>query len=213
MRTLESLIKKFGGWSKVFKPYPAVDYSDNFDAIYDFLNNSDYNLDKEIEDFFSEEKIKKLLNAIQDALDFMYSSYEDAVITGVPVPKCVLVQILTNALSDKRKDGSFLDTRTCKQRKASFFDAFNDFIKKSQGLRATTLYNFCIKSLPLRFVYDDFVENAFWHDLQKACKKNYVLPIYQYNLFKRAHPEFNDELEYFEKNIEMPYNKITMSKF
>lgn len=210
---MKSLIKKSGGWSKVFKSYPDTDYSDNFDAMHDFLSNSDYNLDNEIDDFFSEEKIKNLLNTIEETLDFMYSSYEDAVITGVPVPKCVLVQILTNALSDKRKNGSFFETRICKQNKASFFEAFKDFIKISKGLRATTLYNFCIKGMPSRFVYVDFAENAFWYDLQKACQKNYVLPIYQYNLFKKAHPEFNDELEYFEQNIEIPYNKKEMSNF
>ena len=208
MRTLESLIKKHGGWNKIKQKYPSSDYSDNFNDMHDFLTK------KEFEYFLTNAEAKKTLNSIKDTLDYIYSSYENIVENGVPVPECVIVQILTNALCEVSKRDNFpLGYNTCVAHKRQFLNAFKDFSSKSLKKRAMELYDYCIKDLLKRFVFHDFEEETFWYDFYNACNKNNVLPIYKYSYFKNAHPEFNDELEYFEKNIEMPYNKITMSKF
>lgn len=202
MNKMRSLIKSKGGWNKIAKSYLSSDYSDNFKSIEDFLNNEKYtpNIDKK--------EVSKLLKSIEDTLDYMYSDYDTLISYGVPVPKCVIVQAMTNELTDTfTSPNMFSDKKSliaCNSYKKQFIEKFSKFTKLNNHQKAKILYNHYIDELTGRFVFTNFIEDDFWYDLNKSKS---VLPIFKYKKFLDAHPEFEEELKYFEEHIEAKYNK------
>ena len=191
MRTLESLIKKHGGWNNVKRPFAESEFED--EMLEEIKKNIDYINTKVLlaNEKLTSEQIDIFIKALKAALDEICNSRSNLNLKSKNLPRCVILKILkyTYCNDISRDDISNILKPA--------------FLNNGKHLTKGVIINIIDKitnNLSQYFVFSETDESEFWFDLWYKNKFNREL----FDIFVEGNPKCKEEIEDFikENNIE-----------